>query len=138
MRRTISRALVNPPFAAVDGHFHVAVAVFVTGSHLDLGADGQAYGAALVGFRTLPGQRCPGVRICPAQLVQAKASRVMTPCLAIVAPIDAASASATNVVLMAVVCMMHRTIEAREMPAVVALMIGEKAADMIRAELRAN
>jgi hypothetical protein len=34
--------------------------------------------------------------------------------------------------------MMHRTIEAREMPAVVALMIGEKAADMVKAELRAN
>jgi hypothetical protein len=34
--------------------------------------------------------------------------------------------------------MMHRTIEACEMPAVVALVIGEKAVDMIKAELRAN
>src|ERR1700692_4042107 len=74
----------------------------------------------------------------PAQLVQAKASRVMTPCLAKAAPIDAASTSATNVILMAVVCMMHRTIEACEMRAVVALMIGGKAADVIKAELRAN
>jgi hypothetical protein len=42
----------------------------------------------------------------PAQLVQAKASRVMTPGLAKAAPIDAASA--TNVVFrtaLAVVCM---------------------------------
>jgi hypothetical protein len=62
----------------------------------------------------------------------------MTPCLANAAPIGAASVSATNVVLMAVVCMMHRTIEACEMPAVVALVIGEKAVDMIKAELRAK
>jgi hypothetical protein len=70
--------------------------------------------------------------------VQAKASRVMSPCFANAEPIGAASASATNVVSMAVVCMMHRTIEACEMPAAVALVIGEKAVDMIKAELRAN
>jgi hypothetical protein len=34
--------------------------------------------------------------------------------------------------------MMHRTIEACEMRAVVALMIGGKAADVIKAEMRAN
>ena len=73
-----------------------------------------------------------------AQLVQAKASRVMTPCRANAAPMEAASANATRMVLMAVVCMMHRTIEAREMPAVGARMIGEKALDMIKAEQRAN
>jgi len=62
-RRLFYAPTVNPPFPTVDEHHHVVV--FVSLKDLNFGPCGQANRAVLIGFRTLLGQRCKGVRIRP-------------------------------------------------------------------------
>jgi hypothetical protein len=90
--------VIDPPIPIVDGYLHVAVAVFISRNNLDFGSCGKADGAALIGFRTLLGQRCSGVRIRRSPACAGNASWVMTPGLAMAAPNDAASASVTGTI----------------------------------------